>query len=897
MLFFSLVWSKGIDEFLRAQNSFPYILGLIGQGGAIVEMKNYYPELQQQLYKSGLRIIVPSYSKGLSLYISQENLDILKFLSAEISFGTRIFRAKDIVDEEEGIGYFGGVSLEFKRLEYEERRFHLSEPDPLFIKYGTAKNKFSFSAGIAKRTRIYRLGVLIGEFILKDENLQEKKDKKTNMPIKLECEYSLNKWIFLNGMLEYDCNLNAYITSEAWMKEGEIGIRLGANLNGSGMGLSLRPESEKGIEIRYSIYYPYHMGGMLSHQASFIWRMKMIPPVFPDIIPDDISLVNPPVATVPNSLELTILNDGKRRASSFNSALLENGKRIFEFKIPPLNPHARTSLKIPYTPNGSGIISLTIETDTKNEIIEKNEENNRLEKTLFIHPYPRIALDALGETLTLVQKTDIFRNEPLVPIIFFGENSVEADSLYFKTICEIAKRLKENPDILLEIRGYYDIDGDKINNISDGKELAIARAMAVKNAFVKIGGDDKRLMVISDGYDFSAKRAYKQDFEGTRRGKRLIAEENRRVELNARLNAQELVYSEPGDSLNDKFLDNLSSLAPIIERNPSLIVMVSLIGGQKPTSDYDIYLRLAKIAAQKIIENLPPQIRSRVYFEHVPEESDSVRLRVSLLASPILFDPIQIEKRAVSYQAKPENSYVKFVPKFALSQKISHYKLIVEDTNGDIFWFSGGETIPDTIEWNWQNKKGDYPSVWETYRAKLIIRDEFGYTAESEPVPLFINLENIENLKENLILTQFIFGETESEVKHQNARIEYIARQILNRLRNESDFSIEISGHTDNVGVKEGNMRLSLERARTATEKLRNYLFELISFTNENELESFLQKKNIKLNYKGLGDTTPLTVVNYDENRPVNLLLGDNNNPLGRIINRRVEINFKKEQK
>jgi len=79
--------------------------------------------------------------------------------------------------------------------------------------------------------------------------------------------------------------------------------------------------------------------------------------------------------------------------------------------------------------------------------------------------------------------------------IHFDFNKADIKKEYIPLLKEVAKVLKENPNINLRIEGYTDDIGTKAYN----QKLALKRAMAVKDFLVKEGINPKRIQVVGFG--------------------------------------------------------------------------------------------------------------------------------------------------------------------------------------------------------------------------------------------------------------------------------------------------------------------------------------------------------------------------------------------------------------
>jgi outer membrane protein OmpA-like peptidoglycan-associated protein len=79
--------------------------------------------------------------------------------------------------------------------------------------------------------------------------------------------------------------------------------------------------------------------------------------------------------------------------------------------------------------------------------------------------------------------------------IHFDFNKADIKKEYIPLLKEVAKILKENPNINLRIEGYTDDIGTKAYN----QKLALRRAMAVKDFLVKEGIKPERIQVVGFG--------------------------------------------------------------------------------------------------------------------------------------------------------------------------------------------------------------------------------------------------------------------------------------------------------------------------------------------------------------------------------------------------------------
>lgn len=101
-------------------------------------------------------------------------------------------------------------------------------------------------------------------------------------------------------------------------------------------------------------------------------------------------------------------------------------------------------------------------------------------------------------------------------------------------------------------------------------------------------------------------------------------------------------------------------------------------------------------------------------------------------------------------------------------------------------------------------------------------------------------------------------------------------------LLNASDWRFKFSGHACAVGPDHINEQLSKQRVNRFDSSFRNFL-------KQNHSELYQQIIKRLDSPTGFGEKNPLSVELFDGEK---ILIGDNNNPVGRKLNRRIEIEF-----
>lgn len=169
--------------------------------------------------------------------------------------------------------------------------------------------------------------------------------------------------------------------------------------------------------------------------------------------------------------------------------------------------------------------------------------------------------------------------------------------------------------------------------------------------------------------------------------------------------------------------------------------------------------------------------------------------------------------------------------------------------NGD----TDGDGLSDGAEVNWYKTN---PLDPDTDHGS--VKDGFEVFRRTNPLDLSDDISRKEELKieigKSIVLEGIVFKTASAEISSSSAAI---LEKAFNTLQQNPEIIVEIHGHTDNVGKREYNMKLSLSRATS----VKNYLVQ------RGIAES-------RMTIKGLGFDRPLV---------------SNDTPEGRQKNRRIE--------
>lgn len=226
---------------------------------------------------------------------------------------------------------------------------------------------------------------------------------------------------------------------------------------------------------------------------------------------------------------------------------------------------------------------------------------------------------------------------------------------------------------------------------------------------------------------------------------------------------------------------------------------------------------------------------------------DSRAPEVRFSSTPDLFSP----------DSDGENDILEMRLETQDSSAIRDWQLDIIDPDGRLFKrFSGSGTPAPVIHWDGRSEKGEPVESAQDYRVRLSISDELGNQVRDKEVSTIAVDVLVEatprGLKIRISNIEFEFGK--ASIRGKGYSILNRVAQILKKYKN---YQVEISGHTDNVGTEEANLKLSKARA----ESVRDYLVS-----------------------KGISSKR-MTTVGYGFQYPMD----DNSTEAGRRKNRRVE--------
>ncbi len=762
-------------------------------------------------------------------------------------------------------GVFVGVNLGAVARGYRTDAFDLAQPDPLFLG-ATSKVGFVGGVGIAYRWRGGQVFAGAQNLTSPDMSLSG----GDRVPPSLQLGATLRfgtAFLWLVGQYEPrygDVWLDlSPVAAVDWRVHKKVALQGFVSSHSVGAGFVVTPAYDRGFGFCYRLSFPLDGLRVPSHSFGLQFRLPPPAPIFPDAKPLGWMFRGRPVVGETLRVGVVAGNVGRFRAPPMPVAL-KAGDTVMFAQARSLLPGESDTVWFSYPVGSAGDHRFSVEINRREPFaslattfLEADIHNNASSAVFHVFAPPEPELLVRRGELRLIQLFSVREDEPLVPIFFFDFGDSTLPARFGRTVRIIGERLRQNPDVVLVLYGYV-VEGED-------DALAYARARSVKRAFVGLFPELEGRLLVSTTHDVRRKRAKKEKFQGTRLGRLYTAQENRRVELEADVVGFDRPLVSSVDSLSPQALDEVKRF---LDRNDEVILVV-----KAPTL----------IEALGIKERLLERM-GEVYADRVFSQQDT-GFGLSLSAAGVIYRPPLVVQPREGYDVEPgwDRVELEIVPRSEAP--------VVE---ARIFVIRGVDTVwaAEGLEatWDWR-VDGKLPPPGAKFKVFGLVRDSLGQLGRTNEAELSVVVRNINEVKQRLILLQFAFGGARSESEYTNARMEYVARRVVDRI-SAGNVDVVVAGHTDTVGTISGNQKLSVKRARQQLGVLRRYLRAILGFSTDEELDDWLRAHNATLTAKGFGMSQPFTITRLEDGREVPVCVGDNTLPEGRIKNRRVEILF-----
>jgi len=863
--------------------------------------------------------------------------DIFSQMKLSLSFGRKMVKFENMN------GFLGlALTADLYRVGYNLDNatydtLHGDDPnDPL---WNNGKSKMAFGGGLDVFAKIKNatLGLKLSD--LNEPNIAIGNDDAGALPRRMRAGFAYTYRDFITGALDFDTPLRSATLqdpmklcfgAEGKFLEKKLRFRTGYDMNigegGKGalhFGFGFRSMSKHNFGFDYALILPQgEISGHTHHKFSLVYGFPIPPPkeidlaVFPESLSTEPPILRPDSVGIIHSV---IANLGKDDAKKFYARTFyfdedSNYGLIEKRKIDKLAGEKSLDLDFKWTPTKKGYYDVYVSVDDvsdkgtkrKGTLNDVNSKNNiaSFKVSVFNPPSLEKNPQLLKSVLKLSEINYIREEVPMVPFVFFDDADTVVPDRFLQPLQTIAKRLKRNPNVALVLKGYVDSVTEK-SKFPNLKELANIRAQSLKRYLMNLGIPERQIIVIdASKYDYTQPRAGKKNRRTNSKYEKMIAQENRRVEIgtdvidfpdsiliccvNYRVGETDI---PPEGKLE---IENSMRLTKdLLEQNPDVIILFHGMSSPADSGRWDRAmdraLKVRNYAGQLVSKRTANRM---MVFASAPDSVDMVAIHIS--GDAVIYRPRGSARAAQGFQVAAREKNKISLEGLRVDAGVDSYYIAIVDENMSEFKLlaSGKGYPPESIPWDWHGNDGEPPEPNKNYYAYLYIKDNVGQVLESKSDPVKIKITRKEKRQE-LILVNFTFGGTFPQSPYLEGRMERIASDFIEKaVQRKTIFKTIVGGHTDIIGSPAANQRLSLQRAEREEKNLRNILKFLLKLKNDNELDAWLSEHNVSIESKGYGYSRPYKVRVWDRGYFRDVLIGDDNYPEGRFINRRVALKY-----
>jgi len=862
-----------------------------------------------------------SYGISFAQYFS----DVYSQMQITLGYGKRLYGTVD------GPQLSLGANFKLIRSGFNESNFYRFDPTDDIFSAGENSMAYSADAGLYFcPVEWLSVGAVVKDLLQPDISISGSGEDADKLPMSVrgglafhykgfhpavEVEYSTRE---ING--ESDMDIHAGL--EKWFGKS-LAVRAGLNRDEAALGFSYMHYGERlGWGLDYAVLYPA-LNEMSSeyfttHRVALNLTLDPPPEPIRDLeVSEGIVEITPKRAIIGDEVEIrtTVENRGEIDENNVRVAVYyQNALGEWNLAVPiekyNFDVAERTGLSWKWLPPAKGHYTIFVSIDDKGDRIpeshgkvpEEDESNNigMGEFDVFLTPEGNISP---RDKLLKVSKLTLYQEEkPLIPIVFFDKEEQAVDSRYDSMLKSVAERLKGNPNVLIYLRGYYDEESEQGENRED---LAIGRARTVANKLKAFGAPDVQFTVVETGYYMGKSRAGDLTSQFILEDKKLMSEENRRVELAAWFpEGMDFLVEVPiGSSLGAEgktaLGGKIGAMQTLLERNPEAIILVESFYNIDNNQEADVaFVRAAEIGRylrDQLGEDLAERIRIHSSFE---PEAEVEKVLVFPNSEGVIWRPLVGDRVFTDYQVEgAEENLVQIDA--SVDAGVDSFGVVIVNEKGDVVrtLAYGKGDVPSGLAWDWRDNAGELLDFDRKYFAKLDIRDNMGETFLTYSDTMEIQVTRQSKRIESLVIVLFRFDEEVPESKFLETRIEYVARRFIERAEKENTrVTAFVAGHADSIGPEYDNIALSKLRAERELENLRNYMVYLLGLNSQEQLDKWFADRNVTLDAKGYGESQPYEILHWTGDTVERLLLGNNSFPEGRTVNRRVLLELETER-
>ncbi|MBN1754571.1 type IX secretion system membrane protein PorP/SprF [bacterium] len=812
--------------------------------------------------------------------------------------------------------------------------------DPLFLENGWNKIGFTADVGLFYRfNRNLSTGLQVSNLVEPNMTLAGVTDAAKAYPLTVRLGFAYRYRDFLipsidfryvNQEINEGNQFKPHLGLEWWFMNNSIAARTGYNPEEYSFGFSYRAKRGLDLQIDYAFVYPLsELGtdvGATSHKLSA--SLRFLPPPQPL---DDLALrsadmdIYPKNAIVDEPVTITAIieNLGERKIDNYKVSLYyDNADQGWILASPILDetdikPGERKEVSWQWIPPAEGHYQVFAAVDDdglmipelNGEIEEIDEDNNKGMVEVDVFPFPKGTVKPRETVLNISKITLVREEQPLVPMVFFDPGNTDVGDRFDPLLATIAKRLEENPDVIINLYGYYNPESEGVGSDLFGAKIAEDRAVAVRSALLKhVPGARGQIRIVpTESYDVSRRRAgYSEEHQ--EEDVPLAEAENRRVEIRANIEKYEekeyTIYfnhnsAEIDPSGISQLREHASEFKEILENNPEMILLIEGFVTEEEGVLGELSFDRASNLKQQLGSILGDEFTSKHFNKiFIKGNTDTFaaqgKVVVGMSGEGLAYRPMEGIMAAKEFELEEEQANFLTITS-DVPAGVDSYKVSIIKPDGQLFKVlaEGSGAIPTGIPWDWKDEDGNLIDPNQKYICRMDIKDKLGQTFTTFSDTLRAEVTRRMQQTETLIIVQFTFDEKISESKFLESRIEYVARKFIEKAQQPKKKLVAVvGGHTDVIGMDRRNRELAEFRAQKEEENLRRYLVYLLGLNSNSELNSWLAEHNTTLTSKGFADSKPYIIDRWEENQFKTYEIGDNNLPEGRTINRRVVIEF-----
>ncbi|GEM_PF-519665 len=826
--------------------------------------------------------------------------------------------------------------------------------DPTFAGDNWSKIGFTGDVGVMYRpNRKMAFGLMVANLTEPDMSLEDINDNTQEFrSIRVGGSYWFRDDILPAMDIQYVMHkvnggnqIHHYNGVEWWLSGKTIALRTGYNgcIDGPdgydptelAFGFTYRSKKALDLQVDYAFIYPLsevREAGAQSHKLSA--SLRFLPP--PEKL-SDLALTSEKMDVYPHDAQIgekvtvsaKIENTGEQPIDEYSVSLYyEHPEQGWVRAAPPI--HVRDKLAVgeekeiefTWTAPDRGHYQLFASVDDDGtmlpalhgEIDELDETNNTGAVEVDVFNLPKGDVAPADNRLNISQVTLIREEEPVVPVFFFAPSSDRVPERFHRVQEILGARLRENPDIDINLYGYYDVESDGVTR-AFGDRLALNRSKAVRSVFMRFEQIATERIHVKDPLSYDANRPHAGvPLEHQPGDVPMAMDENRRVEMTTFVRGFEnwkpaIYFNKGSDKVNISDLSEITARAEeirsVMERNPEVTLHIEGYASKDEVANTMQWVKLSFDRAYNIEQKLgevlgedfAQKFNRRIFIRgNTDEYADRGKAIISIDGEGLIYRPLEGRMTAKGYEVTEDRANFVGITT-DVEAGVDTYTVSIIDEDGNTFrtLTAGHGDVPMGVPWDWKDETGNLIDPTKEYYCKLEIRDRLGQSFTTLSDPIKVEISKRQQQLETLVIVEFAFDEKISESGFLESRVEYVARRFIEKaLEPKNRLTAVVSGHTDVIGMPHRNRQLSKERARKEEENLRRYLIYLLGLSNNDELNTWLRAHNTTLTSKGYSDTQPYVITKWDpsDGELVEETIGNNKLPEGRTINRRVVIEF-----